>query len=305
MIGAIVSEDEPQIDAALVKQLLAAQCPHWSHLPITPVSPGGWCNRAFHLGDEMIVRLPRHHAYAAQIEKEFRWLPQLAQHLPLPIPEPMALGLPGNGYPWHWSVYRWLPGQTAQPENIAELTTFATELGRFLAALHVPVPPNGPPPGAHNFYRGGGLAVYDQEFRHAMALLGGRIDTAACMAVWESALANAFTGTPVWIHGDISAGNLLVCNGRLCAVIDFGNLCVGDPACDLAMAWTMFAGESRAAFRVALPVDAGTWARGRAWVLWKAMIIASGLSASNALEAAQPWRIIAEVLADHRHAQAR
>lgn len=290
-----------EIDVPLVRRLICTQFPEWADLPIKPVENGGWDNRTFHLGEEMTVRLPSHAAYSLQVEKEQYWLPRLAPHLPLPIPVPLALGKPAEGYPWHWSVYRWLEGETATIERIADLRQFATTLAQFLFALQQADATGGPPPEAHNFYRGGPLTVYDGETRRAIAALDGEIDTDAATAVWEAALATAWDGEPVWFHGDIAVGNLLVERGQLSAVIDFGTSGVGDPACDLAIAWTLFEGESRETFRAALPLDDATWARGRGWTLWKALIAYAGLAGTNPPEARTSELVIAEVLADHNH----
>lgn len=173
-------------------------------------------------------------------------------------------------------------------------------LAQFLLALQRIDPTGGPSPGPHNFYRGGPLATYDEETRQALAALDGKIDVDGAAEVWEAAVATTCHSSPVWIHGDVGLGNLLLQRGHLSAVIDFGNVGVGDPACDLAMAWTLFKGESREAFRAMLPLDADTWARGRGWTLWKALIVAAGFTKTNAVEAAQPLRIIEEVLQDHR-----
>jgi aminoglycoside phosphotransferase (APT) family kinase protein len=287
-----------QIDDALVRCLVAGQFPQWSELPIRPVTPSGWDNRIFRLGDAMLVRLPSGEYYAAQVAKEQRWLPCLAKSLPLPIPTPLALGQPAVGYPWNWSVYRWLEGEAASSGLIADLIEFASTLGRFLGALQRIDATGGPGPGPHNFHRGGALGIYDGQTRQAIAALEGKIDGDAATAVWEAALESVWQRTPVWVHGDVSASNLLVREGRLSAVIDFGQLGVGDPACDLAIAWTYFKGASRQAFRDALPLDAETWVRGRGWALWKALIVASGLVETTATEAAHSWRTIDEVLAD-------
>ncbi len=290
--------DKMQIDVALVSQLVATQFPHWAYLPIRPVADGGWDNRTFHLGEQMTVRLPSAAYYAQQVEKEQRWLPRLAPQLPLPIPVPLAMGQPGAGYPWHWSIYRWLDGEIAATERIADLPQFALDLAQFLVALYQIDPTGGPPPGPHNFYRGGSLTVYDGETRQAIAALEGVIDTDAATAVWEAALAATWRGSPVWLHGDVAAGNLLVQDGRLSAVIDFGTSGVGDPACDLAIAWTLLAGECRETFRAALPLDDATWARGRGWTLWKALITVAALPGTNALAARESRRILDDVLAD-------
>jgi aminoglycoside phosphotransferase (APT) family kinase protein len=285
------------IDDTLARRLVATQFPQWADLAVRPVALGGWDNRSFHLGEQMLVRLPSAAHYAAQVDKEQRWLPRLAPLLPLPIPVPLAIGEPGQGYPWRWSVYRWLEGETAAPERIADLRDFATRLAQFLVALQHIDASDGPAPGAHNFHRGGALVTYDLETRQSIAVLKDRIDVDAATEVWEAALATTWHGSPVWIHGDVSLGNLLVQEGLLSAVIDFGQLGVGDPACDLAIAWTLFEGESRDAFRNVLSLDADAWARGRGWTLWKALIVAAGLTNSNAAESAQPWRIIDRVLA--------
>jgi aminoglycoside phosphotransferase (APT) family kinase protein len=290
------------INVSLVGQLVTTQFPQWADLPIKPVEFGGWDNRTFHLGEHMTVRLPSAAAYSLQVEKEHRWLPRLAPLLPLPIPVPLAMGGPADGYPWHWSVYRWLEGEIATIERIADLRQFATTLAQFLAALQRIDTAGGPPPGPHNFFRGGPLTIYGRETRQAIAALEGKIDTDSVTAVWEAALAATWRGSPVWFHGDVSAGNLLVERGRLSAVIDFGSSGVGDPACDLTIAWTLLSGESREAFCAALPVDDATWARGRGWALWKGLITLAGHISTNPLEAGKARRVIDEVLADHKHA---
>jgi aminoglycoside phosphotransferase (APT) family kinase protein len=245
------------------------------------------------------VRIPSSKWYAAQVEKEQQWLPKLAPHLPLPIPVPLAMGEPGEGYPWNWSIYKWLEGETAATAQIANLRDFASDLARFLSALQSIDARDGPIAGQHSFYRGGPLKTYDTETRKAIAALKDKIDVDAATRVWEAALATSWQGPPVWVHGDISSGNLLLQDGRLSAVIDFGQLAVGDPACDLALAWTLFEGKSREVFRTMLPLDDGTWARGKAWTLWKALILAAGITDSNTAEAPQALRIIDEVLADY------
>ncbi len=284
------------IDDALVRRLVTAQCPQWRGLPVRSVETPGWDNKTFHLGERMIARLPRAAAYAPQVEKEHRWLPKLAPLLPLQIPTPLAMGQPADAYPWKWSIYQWIEGETATPERIGNLSEFATALAEFLIALQRIDTTDGPRPGLHNFYRGGSLTTYDAEVRQAIAVLEDRLDTKAATEVWDMGLNTTWDRPPVWLHGDVNAGNLLIHEGRLSAIIDFGMVGVGDPACDLSVAWTLFGGESRRAFRAMLPLDPGTWARGRAWTLWKALIVAAGLTETNAVEAARPWSVIDEVL---------
>jgi aminoglycoside phosphotransferase (APT) family kinase protein len=251
------------IDGTLVRRLVATQFPQWRDLAVRKVEDGGWDNITFRLGEQMVVRLPRAADYAVQVEKEHRWLPRLAPLLPLQIPTPLAIGEPANGYSWKWSIYRWIDGDIAARERIGNLNDFARSLAQFLIALEHIDPSRGPPAGPHNFHRGGSLQNYDAETIRAIAVLNGKIDAEAATDVWETALETTWSGSPVWVHGDLSGGNLLVQEGRLSAVIDFGMLGVGDPACDLPIAWTLFRDESREAFRAMLPFDLGTWARTR------------------------------------------
>jgi len=288
------------IDAALAAQLVAEQFPHWAGLPVVPVDRPGWDNRTFRLGDTMSVRLPSAAAYVASVEKEHIWLPRLAPQLPLPIPVPLALGAPGGEYPWPWSVRRWIDGQVSSRERIRDLVAFARDLAGFLVALQGVDASGGPAAGEHCFHRGGSLRVYDGETHDAIAALGPRVDGAAAEELWQTALDATWTGRPSWFHGDIASGNLLLDDdGDLSAVIDFGTCGVGDPACDLVIAWTLFDGESRAEFRRLMPADDAMWARARGWALWKALITIDNPYAG-------PWvaeesaRVAKEVLAEHR-----
>ncbi|MEU7741231.1 aminoglycoside phosphotransferase family protein [Nonomuraea sp. NPDC049158] len=262
------------IDAALVGRLLAAQFPRWAELPVSPVEVSGMDNATFRLGEDMSVRLPRYPRWVGQVEREHRWLPRLAPHLPLPISEPLAMGAPAEGYPWPWSVYRWLPGETVAIERLADPVRTASELAGFIAALQKIDATGGPGPEWSNAFRGVPMGderdsvAVEARVRPKIAALRGLVDVGAVTAVWEAALAApAWDGPPVWIHGDLAQGNLLAVDGRLSAVIDFGTLAVGDPACDLLPAWTFLSAEARGVFRAALDVDDATWARGRGWGL--------------------------------------
>ena len=198
------------ITPELVSRLVAAQFPQWAGLPVRPVEADGWDNATFRLGDRMSVRLPSSPAYAEQVAKEQRWLPVLRPQLPLPVPEPLAAGRPGCGFPRPWSVYRWIDGQTAASGPVASLPEFAADLAGFLAALYAVDPSGGPEPGPHNFFRGGSPGYYDAETRAALAALHGHIDTGRAAEVWETALAARWDGPPVWFHGDAQPGNLLL-----------------------------------------------------------------------------------------------
>ena len=272
------------MDADLVRRLVAAQFPGWAHLPVELVVPGGHDHRTFLLGDELSVRLPSGDWYALQVEKEQRWLPVLAPRLPLEIPEPVARGAPGEGYPYEWSVYRWVEGEPASAETIRDPVALAVSLAGFLRALGDVDAAGGPLPGPHNFHRGGPLRFYEAEALEALDALGDRVPRAECLAIWERAVASEWEGPPVWFHGDVAEGNLLLRDGELAAVIDFGTSGIGDPACDVVIAWTLLRGEARAAFRDALGVDEATWARGAGWALWKALITYENPAAQATLE---------------------
>jgi aminoglycoside phosphotransferase (APT) family kinase protein len=289
--------DEVDTDVALVGQLLAAQFPHWSHLPLQPVLVGGTDHAIYRIGDDLAARLPRHASTTGQYDLESRWLPLLAPHLPLAVPEPLAKGLPGEGYPFEWSVYRWLPGEPATSAPVTDLGRAADELAVFVAALQRVDPAGGPAPGAR---RGEQLATRDGPTRAALAALHGEFDTAAAAAAWETALrAPSFDGPRVWVHADLDARNLLVVDGRLTAVIDFGCLGVGDPAVDLGVAWKLFPAAVRERFRRAFSVDEATWARARGWTLSQSLIALGYYThETNATLVSESRRWITEVLAD-------
>lgn len=304
----ILAMDKGEIRAAVAARLVAEQFPQWADLPVVPVAHGGWDNTTFRLGDQLSVRLPSADHYVAQVEKEHRWLPVLACHLPLPIPEPVAMGRPDGGFPRPWSIYRWLEGDPAGVGRIENLTVFAADLAGFLAALYAIDASGGPPAGAHNFFRGGLLATYDASIRESMHLLAHDINAEAATEVWEAALASRWERAPVWVHGDVAPSNLLVADGNLRAVIDFGCAAVGDPACDLVVAWTFLSGESSQEFRSRLRFDEATWARARGWAFWKALITIArekkgGLDARAAARRFgwrhSPHQVVDLVLADH------
>jgi aminoglycoside phosphotransferase (APT) family kinase protein len=283
----------------LVRRLIVAQYPQWAHLAIRPVHSAGTDNALFRLGDEMVVRLPRIPWALGQADKERKWLPRLAPHLPLAIPVPLALGRAAEGYPWQWSIYQWLPGENATPEHIVDWRQAALDLAQFIMALQQIDPTSGPAPGSHNSYRGVPLATRDAETRAAIAALRGILDTNVVTEAWEAALqAPTWNGPLVWLHGDLLPGNLLARHGRLSAVIDFGCLGVGDPACDLMPAWAFLSGEARHVFREALPFDDASWARARGWALSFGLIALPYYQDTNPVLAGIARRAIAEALAD-------
>jgi aminoglycoside phosphotransferase (APT) family kinase protein len=282
----------------LVRRLLAAQFPHWAGLPIEPVPSAGTDNAIYRLGPDMAVRLPRIGWATGQVHKAHRWLPLLAPHLPLAIPVPLAMGTPGAGYPWHWSIYRWLPGEDAARTRLADPCQAARRLAEFITALQR-IDTTGGPLAADHGLRGVPLATRDAPTRTAIAALDDMIDTAAATAAWDAALrASEWDRAPVWFHGDLLPGNLLLDHGRLSAVIDFGGLGVGDPACDLMSAWGLFSGASRAAFRAALGVDDATWARARGHALSQTVIFIPYYLHTNPAGVADARRRLDAVLAD-------
>jgi aminoglycoside phosphotransferase (APT) family kinase protein len=265
--------DEVETDASLVRRLLAAQFPQWAERPIEPVPSSGTDNAIYRLGGDMVARLPRHARTNGTLERERRWLPRLAPQLPLAVPAPLAEGVPAEGYPFTWSIYRWLEGEEATAGRIADLREAAAELARFVADLQKIDPTGGPPPDDYNANRGVSLATRDAATRRSIAALGDRVDVVAVTAAWEASLeAPKWERPPVWIHGDLDSRNLLVQHGRLSAVLDWGCLGVGDPACDVAVAWKVLSAETRGVFREALAVDDATWARSRGWVLSQALM---------------------------------
>jgi aminoglycoside phosphotransferase (APT) family kinase protein len=278
-----------------VRRLIADQFPRWAGLPVRPVAQGGWDNFTFHLGDTMVTRLPSASEYALAVGKEQRWLPVLAPQLPLPVPVPLAEGRPGLDYPFPWSVNPWLPGEPASTERIPDAVPFALDLAGFVAALRSVDTEGGPQPGKHNWFRGATLRTYDAQARRALAALAGHLDVDPAREIWQTALAAPWDGVDVWFHGDLAPGNLLLDDGKLAAVIDFGTCGVGDPSCDLAIAWTLLTADGRQAFREHLSIDEATWARGRGWALWKTLVACAQTVGRTGEEAANARRVLGEI----------
>jgi len=294
--------NEVDTDVDLVARLVAAQFPQWAGLPIRRVPNWGTDNALYRIGDDMVARLPRTQRTVVTLEKERRWLPELAPHLPLAVPVPLADGTPGGGYPFQWSVYRWLIGDDGTPRRVADPSRLARDLAEFVGALEQIDPTGGPAPGKHNFFRGEPLAARDAGTRAAIVALGDAIDVHAVTAAWQSALREPeWQRPPVWIHGDLDLRNLLVEEGRLSAVIDWGSLGVGDPACDAMVAWKALPADARDVFRKALAIDDSTWARGRGWALSQALMALSYYTLeTNAVLVTEARQWLAEALADTR-----
>ncbi|UNK18362.1 aminoglycoside phosphotransferase family protein [Paenibacillus sp. N3/727] len=287
------------INVDLVVRLINEQFPEWSGLEVRPVQFSGHDNRTFHLGEHMSVRLPSAESYVPQVEKEQIWLPILRQKLSLPISTPLAKGNPNEEYPWPWSINKWLEGETLSQNNMNDLNQLARDLGTFLIELQSIDASGGPLAGAHNFHRGGNIVVYDEESRYAIENNKDTFNEHVLKEIWELALDSKWESDPVWVHGDIAPGNILVKDGKLSAVIDFGILGVGDPACDAAMAWTFFDNDSRKIFKHVLNMDEGTWNRARGWALWKALITYNGNKNSNTAIAEESYHVINIIVDDY------
>jgi aminoglycoside phosphotransferase (APT) family kinase protein len=287
--------DETPVDLSLVRGLLAAQFPQWAGLPVEPVDSSGTDNAMYRLGEDMAVRLPRIDWAAGNVEREQRWLPLLARSLPVPIPVPLGKGKPAEGYPWDWSVVRWLKGDNPIVNSIANADRLGEDLAEFILALRQIDPIDGPPAG-----RGVPLSTRDAPTRAAIEQLHGIVDTAAVTSAWEVALRlPEWTGPVTWLHGDLSPGNILIADDRLSGVIDFGGVGVGDPSVDLIVAWNMLPAAARRTFRAALHVDDATWKRGRGWALSIALIQLPYYKDTNPALSANARHVIREVLSDH------
>jgi aminoglycoside phosphotransferase (APT) family kinase protein len=288
--------DEVETDVALVRRLLAGQFPDWAELEITPVDSYGTDHDIYRLGDHLAARLPRIGWATRQAAKEAEWLPRLAPHLPLALPVQIARGRAAEGYPFEWSVVEWLPGTDAN-QAIGDLSRAAVDLAAFVRALRAVETTDAP--SRRRGARGAPLAELDQAVREAIPRLDERFDRAATLRSWDESLdAAPWEGADVWVHGDLLPGNLLVVDGRLSAVIDWGGLGVGDPACDLQPAWNVFMGESRVRYRTELDVDDASWLRGRGWALLQAVIALPYYWKTNPGMVGQASRALDEVLAD-------
>ncbi len=299
MTAGLMHEGEVHTDVPLVRSLLETQFPQWADFFLERVQSAGTDNALYRLGDDKVVRLPRIDWVVGQMDKEQYWLPRLAPNLPLAIPEPLAKGKPDESYPWEWSVYKWLEGQNLTIEEFADPQQAAIDLGQFILALQKIDATDGPPPGQYNSFRGVPLAMRDTLTTEAIGALQDTIDTETVKAVWETALEVPEWQEPqVWIHGDLQSGNFLIVDGQLSAVIDFGCLGVGDPACDVMAAWMFLDGDTRPVFREVLQVDEATSLRGRGWVLSAGLIALPYYQSSNPMLAEIARRAIDEAIAD-------
>ncbi|SCK47047.1 Predicted kinase, aminoglycoside phosphotransferase (APT) family [Streptomyces sp. AmelKG-D3] len=284
----------PPHSATLVRTLIAAQFPQWADLPVEAVDASGTANAVYRLGDDKAVRLPRTASSAADVATEHLWLPRLAPQLPVPVPAPLAQGEPTEGFPLAWSVCTWLEGRNPLPdEGTWAPELFAVDLAEFVLALRR-IEVAGAPPA----YRGESLASRDETTRRVIADLDGVIDARAVTAAWDKALtAPAGSGRPVWVHGDLQPGNVLVAEGRLTGVIDFACMGLADPAVDLIAAWYLLPAGAREAFRTTVEADDASWERGRGWALSIAVMELAAYRESNPVMARNAWWVLEGLLA--------
>ena len=286
------------IDDDLVRRLIAGQFPQWAGLAVEWWPSGGTVNAMYRLGGDLVVRLPLVQGGAKDVLMEREWLPRLAPCLPARIPEVLGAGEPAHGYPWPWSVYRWLAGEHPEAGALSEPVLLAGDLAAFVTAMRSITLP-----GAPRAHRGGPVASLDAATRAAITELRGipqeQVDCDAVTAVWEEALrAPGWDGPPVWLHADLMPGNLLTNGGRLASVIDFGCVGVGDPACDLFPAWNLLPSEARKVFRRALAVDEATWIRGQGRTLSQALIALPYYRRTNPAMAHNARHVIQTVLGE-------
>lgn len=259
------------ITLKLARDLIVAQFPAYAHLPLTSVKQQGHDHGTYRLGDALLMRLPVESCYALKVPLEQALLPKLAPHLSVQIPAPVNRGEPSDIYPHAFSIYQWREGDSLNflTLSASEMDQLAVDLARFLKELQAIKDVEGPAPGPHNWWRGESVRVYDQDARAQIKRLDGLVHTEKALHLWDQACATSWTQPPLWLHGDMAVGNILLQKGKLSAVIDFGGMAVGDPACDLVMAWTYFSGPSRHIFMQEMNLDKDTWLRSQAWALWK------------------------------------
>ena len=285
-------QGEIEINTSLVRQLLTEQFPHLVERTITLVQSTGTVNAIYRLGDDLYVRLPRLAKWADSLKREWHWLPRIAPHVSLAIPQPVARGKPTMIFPFPWALYRWIEGASYQDDLVNNERQAAHDLADFILELrHINM--QGAPRGGR-----APLPELDAATRSAIGASREVIDTEAVLEIWSRALqAPAWNGKPVWIHGDLLKSNLLVNAGQLCAIIDFGGVGIGDPATDIVAAWAVFNQDGREVFRQALDVNDDTWHRARGYALHQAVLIIPYYRETNPQFVTMAKRTVNELIA--------
>lgn len=294
-------DDEVSLDTDLVRRLVAEQFPHLSNYPLREFTSTGTVNAVYLLGDALYVRLPRVQRWANCLEHECTWLPRLAPGLTLQVPEPVVKGLATSYYPFSWAIFRWIDGQPYALDRVNDEQLAAADLAQFVAELRST---DLPPTDDDVPYAGRpALAEQDARVRSWIAQSGNLIDGPAVTAAWEDALKSpAWDGACEWIHSDLVPPNLLVKDGRLCAVIDFGATGVGDPATDLNPAWSVFGQAGRSVYRDLVGADEDSWRRGRGIAISQAVGLVPYYVVTNPALSALGRRMLREAVADFSHA---
>jgi aminoglycoside phosphotransferase (APT) family kinase protein len=286
------------ITPGLARKLVAEQFPEYAHLPIVSVEKQGHDNRTYLLGNDLLIRMPSDASYALKVPKEQDLLLKLVPYLTIDIPVPLKMGKPSMDYPYPFSIYKWLEGISINCLDLDDdcLEKLAFDLAKFLKELQNIDAVDGPAPGQHNWWRGDHVSIYDEGVRTQIAQVSTIIDVHKAIQLWENACKTRWHKNSVWIHGDFAIGNMLMKNGKLAAIIDFGGMSLGDPACDLVIAWTFLQGKARDIFIKEIHLDDDTWLRAKAWTLWKATFELCQLKNPNVPEAYVQKRIIEDVL---------
>jgi aminoglycoside phosphotransferase (APT) family kinase protein len=265
--------DDVSPDVAVVRRLLASQLPAIADLPVVALPRSGTDNAVFRLGDQLAVRLPRRAGAVVQVRRDEEVMAAVQDAVSCALPRVVAVGEPGEGYPYPWSVVRWVDGEVADPRALVDPRRLADDLAQLVLALRRVENADGPAPSADNFGRGGRLQTRTARTHRSIEALDGLIDAPAARQVWSEALDADPARRAVWIHGDLHASNLIVHkSGGLAGVIDWAGAAVGDAACDLLAAWMLFEADERRAFRTAVGADDDEWARGRGWTLTVAVV---------------------------------
>lgn len=289
-------KNEFNVDETLITNLLKQQCPELAELPLAKIKHYGTDNAIFRVGEEYAIRLPRVEYAAEQIEKEIKWLPKFAPHLPLVIPSPTKIGNPSEEFPHPWYVYHWIDGVDAYNIPPSDLNQLACDLAGFIKALWK-LDTNDAPAAR----RGLPLNTQDKSVREAISNLADMVDTDAVARIWRECLAIPnWNKTPVWLHADLLPSNLLLQDSKLHAVIDFGLMGIGDPACDLIPAWCLFDADARKIFKETIGIDENTWARGKGWALSIALIIMPYYKDTNPVLMSVAKRIIGEITSNQK-----
>lgn len=287
-----------EITPELACKLIAEQFPEYAHLPVISVDKQGHDNRTYRIGTMLLIRMPTAESYALKVPIEQELLSKLAPYLSVSIPVLINIGVPSQNYPYPFSIYKWLNGQSLNLLKIdyKVVKRLAFDLATFLKELQSIVDVQGPGPGLHNWWRGDHVSVYEKGVKEQMALLSGIIDNQKAMNLWQRACNTRWNKPPVWVHGDFAIGNMLIQGGKLSAIIDFGGVAVGDPACDLVIAWTYLSRKARDIFIHEMDLDEDTWLRARAWALWKSTYELCQIEDKNSPEGLRHKRIIEDVI---------